>query len=207
MALNDSLKQRIIGAVVLISCAVIFIPMVFDPKTAELVELNSSIPNTPPMPTVNIKRAARPKVTKTIHVEPRQSYRLIEAQEDAVFEEVDRPPREETVLDGKSQPVGSANINQSIAKGSRILGIDGLPKAWVVQVASFKGVERAKSLRNKLLDQGYRAFIRSSSIKGTDSNRVYVGPKLDKALADGIKQKLDKDLKLTSMVLRFKAEG
>jgi DedD protein len=48
----DGLKQRIIGALVLISLAVIFVPMVFDEPHSERTSTDIRIPEEPPFPEV-----------------------------------------------------------------------------------------------------------------------------------------------------------
>src|SRR5690554_6905154 len=48
----DGLKQRIIGALVLISLAVIFVPMVFDEPHSERTSISINIPEEPPFPEV-----------------------------------------------------------------------------------------------------------------------------------------------------------
>jgi DedD protein len=45
--MNDGLKQRLIGAIVLLAIAVIFIPTLFDRQTLEPVDSHSQIPRMP----------------------------------------------------------------------------------------------------------------------------------------------------------------
>lgn len=47
--MNDGLKQRIIGAVVLLALAVIFVPVIFDKERITPVDRNTQIPIMPPM--------------------------------------------------------------------------------------------------------------------------------------------------------------
>lgn len=49
----DGLKQRIIGALVLISLAVIFVPMVFDEPHSERTSTSINLPEEPPFPEVD----------------------------------------------------------------------------------------------------------------------------------------------------------
>ena len=50
----DGLKQRIIGALVLISLAVIFVPMIFDEPHSERQSTPITIPEEPPFPEVDM---------------------------------------------------------------------------------------------------------------------------------------------------------
>lgn len=48
--MDDGLKQRLVGAVVIVALAVIFIPMFFSPKKPELGQVEVSFPAPPAMP-------------------------------------------------------------------------------------------------------------------------------------------------------------
>lgn len=56
----DGLKQRIIGALVLISLAVIFVPMVFDEPHSERTSTSINLPEEPPFPEVDAPESAAP---------------------------------------------------------------------------------------------------------------------------------------------------
>lgn len=55
----DGLKQRIIGALVLVSLAVIFVPMVFDEPHSERTSTTIKIPEEPPFPEVTAPESDR----------------------------------------------------------------------------------------------------------------------------------------------------
>ena len=55
----DGLKQRIIGALVLVSLAVIFVPMVFDEPHSERTSTTIKIPEEPPFPEVTAPESER----------------------------------------------------------------------------------------------------------------------------------------------------
>ncbi|WP_273427050.1 SPOR domain-containing protein [Marinobacter sp.] len=55
----DGLKQRIIGALVLVSLAVIFVPMVFDEPHSERTSTTIKIPEEPPFPEVTAPETDR----------------------------------------------------------------------------------------------------------------------------------------------------
>ena len=82
------------------------------------------------------------------------------------------------------------------------LNTQGLPDAWVIQVASLSTLEAATKLRDQLQADGYKAYVRSVADKKI--HRVYIGPKLNKAQALALKTELDKRLKVSSLVLPFK---
>jgi len=83
------------------------------------------------------------------------------------------------------------------------LNAQGLPDAWVVQVGSFSSKEAANKLRDDLQEDGQKAYVRTTTTGGNSISRVYIGPKLDRAQAQAIKEQMDKRLKVKSMVMRF----
>lgn len=77
-----------------------------------------------------------------------------------------------------------------------------LPQAWVVQVARVNALAKADALAAKLRARGYRATVTGSA----ESWRVIVGPELDKAVAESIKQRLAEDpqLKLSGWIQAYR---
>ena len=69
----DGLKQRIIGALVLVSLAVIFVPMIFDEPHSQRQSTPITIPEEPPFPEVEMPESQYPD-NKTVGAEaPRSS--------------------------------------------------------------------------------------------------------------------------------------
>ncbi|MFN3587234.1 MAG: SPOR domain-containing protein [Moraxellaceae bacterium] len=77
-----------------------------------------------------------------------------------------------------------------------------LPQAWVVQVASLSTRDKADALAQRLRQKGYRAMVRGQE----GAWKVLVGPELNRAVADTIKQKLadDSELRLSGWVQAWK---
>lgn len=60
--MDDGLKQRLVGAIVLVALAVIFIPMIFDDAKLEPEDIRVTIPPRPAMPPVKITQPEPPAV-------------------------------------------------------------------------------------------------------------------------------------------------
>ncbi|SMF64184.1 DedD protein [Alteromonadaceae bacterium Bs31] len=60
--MDDGLKQRIVGAFVLIAVGVVFIPVVFDRERIEPLDKRTQIPPAPVIETIEIPVAALPRV-------------------------------------------------------------------------------------------------------------------------------------------------
>lgn len=172
--LDDGLKQRLVGAIALLALAVIFLPVLFDRDPIVPVDRTSQIPPPPEIVTVEIERPEQPDV-------------------------VDLAPAPETMYEPTEE-------DQVIELGIEAPGLTaaGVPKSWVLQVASFRDQSHAERLRDKLLDKDYPAYTRKADYKNGSIYRVYVGPKLDKAALSEEKEKIDSQFELESMILEFK---
>jgi DedD protein len=79
---------------------------------------------------------------------------------------------------------------------------NGLSVSWSVQLASMSNRANADNLQKTLRTQGYNAYIRTSD----GVNRVFVGPLIERAEADRLRDQLDKQQKLKGIVVRFQPE-
>jgi DedD protein len=173
--LDDGLKQRLVGALVLLALAVIFLPVLFDRDPMAPVERASQIPPAPEVITVTI--------------DPPQE---LDPPETAPEPETMYVPEEANEVSEAPEPPG--------------LAADGTPKAWVLQVASFREKDLAENLRTKLAQLNYEAYTRVVAYKNGMVHRVYVGPKLDKNSLLQQKGTIERDLGLQTLVLPFTPE-
>ena len=77
-----------------------------------------------------------------------------------------------------------------------------LPISWSVQLASLSSRENADKLQKTLRSQGYNAYIRTAD----GMNRVFVGPLVERAEANRLRDQLQRQQKLNGFVVRFKPE-
>lgn len=73
---------------------------------------------------------------------------------------------------------------------------------WSVQLASLSSRERAIELQQRLRAQGYNAYVRS--VDGM--NRVFVGPVIERAEANRLRDQLNRQQKLNGFIVRFQPE-
>jgi len=190
----DGLKQRIIGALVLISLAVIFVPMVFDEPHSERTSTNIRIPEEPPFPEVstpnpppsiyqNEHTAVDNSPPKTVSETP--AYRLVE-EPDTVAGPVAR-----------TEPV--ATVPES-SESDSIEYTASLKGAWVVQLGSFGNTDNARRLRDEVRAKGYDSSLQDVVRGDTKMTRVFSGPFASKSDAETAKQALDKAFNLNSLV-------
>ncbi|MDR6608851.1 SPOR domain-containing protein [Pseudomonas synxantha] len=219
MALLDkAYKQRMVGALVLVALAVIFLPMLFsrqDEQRQVTVEAPAA-PQAPALPQVQVEPVVVPE-PQALPQEPVPSDDEIAQQEAAVptapvapapaAKPVTPPPAPAPVpaLAAKpaiapAQPITAAPGKPDTTQ-SRV-DANGLSVSWSVQLASLSNRESAEKLQKTLRSQGYNAYIRSADGK----NRVFVGPLIERAEADRLRDLLNRQQNLKGFVVRFQPE-
>jgi DedD protein len=193
---NGQLKQRIVGAIVLVALGVIFIPMILNhdesnigisgtnipEKPKELQQLaNQATPALPPAPAQPAE--TRQLVDKDTPPLPPATAPL--AQEPSTPVKPETVP--ETTTKKNSAPSDSPNGSHLDAAKAR---------GWVVQIASFTDRNKALQLRDRLRKAKYTCFVESITAKHGTLYRVRVGPIIKREDADKLQAKIVKQQKL-----------
>ncbi|CAI8736170.1 MULTISPECIES: SPOR domain-containing protein [Pseudomonas] len=214
MALLDkAYKQRMVGALVLVALAVIFLPMLFsrqDEQRQVTVEAPAA-PQAPAMPQVQMETVAVPE-PQALPQEPVPTDEEV-AEDTAPAAPVApaptapimitkpvAPPAVAKPIPAPAQPI-TASSSKPDTTQSRV-DANGLSVSWSVQLASLSSRASAESLQKTLRSQGYNAYIRSADGK----NRVFVGPLIERAEADRLRDLLGRQQNLKGFVVRFQPE-
>ncbi|MFJ5256006.1 SPOR domain-containing protein [Pseudomonas koreensis] len=215
MALLDkAYKQRMVGALVLVALAVIFLPMLFsrqDEQRQVTVEAPAA-PQAPAVPQVQLEPVAVPE-PQTLPQEPVPSDDEV-AEQSAPAMPIAPAPAPAPVAKpvapapapaakpttAPAQPIAAAPTKPDTTQ-SRV-DANGLSVSWSVQLASLSSRASAESLQKTLRSQGYNAYIRSADGK----NRVFVGPLIERAEADRLRDLLSRQQNLKGFVVRFQPE-
>lgn len=195
--MDDGLKQRLIGALVLIAIAVIFLPSLFSGEHGRRLDTRTQIPPAPETKVVVIEQP-KPVVDIPKAPAPEAMYQLLEEDEVvSVEKELATVQEAAEVVKPKAVPVPQLAPNK--------VGLDerNIPKAWAIQVASYNTEARANTLVEQLKADGYKAFLHPAVIGKGKVYRVLVGPKIDRANALQVKADLDKLLKVSSILVKF----
>ena len=194
MALLDrKLKQRIVGAAVLVALVVVFLPMLFNRED----EQRRVRVEAPPMPQAPQMAMPQPEPVATPEPAPEPP----QAEAPAVAASEAAPLAREAAPSRPAQVAEAPAAQTKAAPAGRLDG-DGLPITWSVQLASLSSRPRAEELEKKLRGQSYTAYIRS--VDGM--HRVYVGPLLDRGEAERVGGLLGRQYKLSPIVVRFQPE-
>lgn len=209
MALLDNVfKQRMVGALVLIAVAVIFLPMLFtrQDETRQVQVDAPAAPQAPVAPQVKVEPVPVPE-PQMLPEEPIVEEQAVPATGQPSMPIAPAPPVASAPATPASKPAAKpapATAPATTAKPAAPAGVDanGLSISWSVQLASMSNRANADNLQKTLRAQGYNAYIRTAG----GVNRVFVGPLIERAEADRLRDQLDKQQKLKGIVVRFQPE-
>jgi len=190
---ETNLKVRLVGATVLVSLAVIFIPMVLDGRESTTSAITES--NIPPKPEGGYISKVIP-LTPAVKIKPVvESKPVIKkglaAQVSPKTKQTEKPetkPAQKTAVK-QPKPVKIAAVKPT-PKSVEVKKIREGLSAWAVQVGSFGSKKNAFALRDKLRKKGFSAFVDTVSVNDTASFRVRIGPELKRESAETIRKKL-----------------
>jgi len=75
---------------------------------------------------------------------------------------------------------------------------------FAVQLGSFAEKKNATALRDRLLSEGYRAYVETSSGGATSITRVLVGPQSDREEAEQMLRRLRGETELEGLIVRYR---
>lgn len=215
--LDKGMKQRMVGALVLVALAVIFLPMLFT-REDEMRQVRVEAPQAPAMPTlpeVKVEPVAVPE-PQAIAQEPQQPPVVVDestAPASTPSQPITPSPQTQPQVQAQAQPQSQpAKPQAPVAKvepqpavkpaAPSKIDVNGLPVSWSIQLASLSNRAGAEKLQQTLRSQGYNAYIRSAG----GMNRVYVGPLIERAEAERVRDAINRQNSLKGFVVRFQPE-
>jgi len=174
---DEKMKQRLVGAIVLVALVVIFVPMLLDDEP--MVISNITKTNIPPQP----KRDYPSRIISQKEVQPLRP--ALSKVEPAKI--VDSAPKAKPAkITPKAKPKTRAALS-----------------AWVIQVASFSNRANANKLMKRLQKKKLPAFVEQASVNRKTVFRVRVGPEIDHKKAEVIRTRIERELKLKGKIERY----
>lgn len=218
--MDSALKQRLIGAAVLIALAVIFVPMFLSgsPPKTETVTENLAIPPAPErefqtrvVPTENGKPpAASAPVAE--HVTPAGGDKVATVDAGANPRLAAEVPYSETPGTAPAAPrPTAAAIKPAETAAARPVPERAAPAAsstgrYAVHLGIFANSANADALVAGAKKQGLTAYTESAEVDGKPATRVRLGPYEDRSTAEAARLKLQKaDPKLKGSVVEIAA--
>jgi DedD protein len=198
--MQDGLKRRLVGALVLLALAIIFLPGLFNRAALSPLDKTSQIPPKP-------EWVIEPVVVATADPSPSPA-----PDPEAML--IPAPGPEGQPPSVASDSIASMPANTAapaVAKGvdspvkthaaSARLNAQSVPHAWVLQLASLADEAKANQLRDRVIAAGHPAFVRLAETPKGRFYRVYIGPKIDKSRLLALKPSIDAQFQVQSLLL------
>ena len=177
--MDQNLKHRLTGAIILVSVAVIFIPVILEGPDNEWAPLSHSIPEAP-----QLDYKARLDVPQPI-----EAPALVKRTKKSTKKPAE--PAKITVPAPKTAPVERAHAAPEI------------PSGWYVQVGSFSQELNASGLNKRLELSGYETRLQKATTKTGYAWRVMVGPGKTRAVAEKLRDRLARERQLKGIVINI----
>lgn len=189
--MERQLKERIVGATVIVALGIIVIPWLLDGPAQSPRPVEQAI---------ELPSAEQPGRTYTIPLDPAAGPPVqIESGSDsqplpsrpgagAVQRPSPEPPAEPVVRPAPqpAQPAPPA-VSQPAPQQATPPATEG---QWAVQVGSFSSADNAEALRRRLAASGFDAFVSRTVTDAGTMHRVRVGPTPNRAAADQLLTRL-----------------
>lgn len=189
--MERALKERIIGAAILVSFVVLVVPIFLDgpPDETEMVSERVLLPGQDEQKTQTV-------VLERNRTEPVPLTSSTTAAADAVTSEAPAPKAQtaaETPPVAEKKPEPAPKAVESVPKPQ----VAKPPAAsatgmWAVQLGSFSNKENAEKLAADLRKQGYAAFLSQLATDSGQLHRVRIGPQKDRESAEAMAKRLAK---------------
>jgi len=171
--MDRALKERIIGAAVLVVFAILVVPVFLDGPDdgAEMITESVTLPGQN-----NQERKQQTIVLERDRTEPVPAA----ATSTPVVQKTPAPEKEKPAVKVQTEPAKpAATTDKAAATTQSTTGM------WAVQLGSFSSQENAERLAADLRKQGYAAFLSSGEL-----HRVRIGPQKDRDSAESVAAKL-----------------
>lgn len=175
--MDAKLKQRLTGAVILTSLAVILLPFLLSGTEEDRQRVMSKMPAAP---RIDINEITVRDVEEKIEQMERAS-------------EAGLPREVVDTSDYENAP-------------DFMLDKNNLPVNWSLQLGSFQSEENAARLRAQLRELNYRSYILHASTNEGDLYRVFVGPSSSKEALQEMNSAIESAINLKGRIVRYRIE-
>ncbi len=194
-------KQRVVGTLVLLALALVFLPFVLDGDGNYQPAINTRIPESPTVELMPEPVPRRPEI---------EADRYPQQQPQPDFQVLDEPA-DEPDSDQVAQPVEELAESEPTAPDlqEQEPGLDqrSLPESWSVRLGVFSNPQNAVNLEERLRNAGYRAYTRQMPAAQGMVTGVFVGPQVERLTANRLKVQLQEEFQLAGLVVRFEVES
>jgi DedD protein len=184
--MDRALKERIIGAAVLVLVVVLVVPVFLNgpPARDEIVSEHVNLPGQSDQKTQTVVLERDRTAPVPAAVESGSTEQPAASGAETRQQQLPAPVIARSAPEPAAQPAAAeASPPDSSTSPTGM---------WAVQLGSFGSAENAERLAADLRKQGYAAFLSEVDTKSGHLERVRIGPQKDKAAAEAVAEKLHK---------------
>jgi DedD protein len=191
-----NLKQRVIGAIVLVSLGIIFIPMFLNGGPDHSIDRGQS--NIPQIPE-RLKKTL-PSIPEKPGMPERRKINAVPVEVFTASENIQSP---ETTDAQDSQSKNIEQITESVPELKPVSKPNSrkIDTAYTIQIASFGKKTNAFALRDKLRKKGFKAYIEAIKTDKGQLYRLRAGPYLKYSQVIATQNNLKRQFKLEKTII------
>ena len=182
--MERALKERIIGAAVLVLVVVLVVPVFLDgsPGEGEIVSERVPLPG-------QSEQENRTVVLDRDRTEPVPANQLADTSPKPQQVVTQQEPGPEPA---QTRPAPEPVVEEPQAEQDEPAATSSSTGMWAVQLGSFGNQENAERLAAELREQGFAAFLSQVMTSDGQRHRVRIGPQKDRAAAEAVAASLKK---------------
>ena len=201
--MDEVLKQKIVGALVVFALLIVFLPTVFNEPMIESSLIKVDVPDKPDdLQALEPPAAVSHDMLRELKIDLKHL-----SDEKIGKDDVEGVPEAAKKLFAARDIDQLRDVVSGLVKNIKGVKSDErhttLTNAWTVQLASFIKFEYAQKLNTRLRTGGEKSYLKKYKVAGGYVFRVYVGPTLKEAQARDTKQRLKKLYQLDGLVIRY----
>lgn len=200
--MNPLLKQRLVGALVLVALGVVFWPLIFvtpeirEPLVLQAMSKRPIVDQTP----ISEPESYESKVAPTLPATPSNP----QAVQDAADASTQTSAQLTTLASLPSRDsLAAPQPRAVIPPDESLIDDEGMAIFYVLQVATVGSAQRADEIVRELLALGYKAFATRYVRADDELFRVQIGPSAERAVLLQMKPQIDQALLVDSQILRY----
>jgi DedD protein len=187
-------KHRIVGAIIVVSLAVIVLPMILSDEPGEPAVSRVSDIGEIPQPETKVLRLPTTSLAEQAVTDTRVTTMTTTVETGSTK----KPEKSNTTITAKATQIQQTEPKNSASETSTAAG------GWVVQVGTFSNDDNARRLRDKLKKYGFLVKLVDVKLKGEKAVRVRVGPYRQKRVAEKAQTQIRQKVGLEGVVLAYK---
>ena len=199
--MDQQLKERLIGIIVLVLFAVIFMPMFFTGTNDSILKNKENVSISKESEFISKLKPMTDTVTDS-NTENIELAPVVEESIAPVVEESIAPVVEESIAPVVEESI--APVVEEIPFNQEMLKTDAVGQMnWVVQVGSFSSKDNAEKLNQKVKKAGFRSFVNPITQNNKIMHQVCLGPEYDETDAKNLLKEIKNKMKLDGIVKKY----